>query len=259
MVLVAMVYANGYLDSRLAENEFTTSKMFMQTTALQIDDIAWTIGRAQTVRYSGNYGTVQFQSNALNYTFEVYTESGGWQLVFNYTTGIIMYNMPATEYTISNDYFERIDPTNSSFLMSGASAPICHVYVIEKIPMTSGSFTRVVIAPSIRMLNSSINYAEGEATKYVMFYLPLLESGSNPNYSQSVTLIGKTVSQYVHNATQVRITASFPKMTQGFDSRFFNYEQNSITLNSTSTYRLAPNSVVEFYVGRVSVSLGLYL
>ena len=40
MILVAMTYANTFLDTRMAENEFSTNKQFMLTTGLQIDDIA---------------------------------------------------------------------------------------------------------------------------------------------------------------------------------------------------------------------------
>ena len=40
MILVAMGFANNFLDARMAENEFSTNKQFMYTTGLQIDDIA---------------------------------------------------------------------------------------------------------------------------------------------------------------------------------------------------------------------------
>lgn len=255
LILVAMVYTNGFLNSRLAENEFTTNKQFMLTTGLQIDDIAWTMGRSQTVRYSSRYGQVTFQNDALSYSFEIYTESEGWQQVFTYQSGIILYNMPTTEYTLGDSFFERLFPSsNGSFLQKGPSAPVSHVFVVEKLPMNAGNFTRVAIAPSVRMLDSVIGQQS-----YIRFYLPLLTSGSSPQYSQSITLIGKTVTQYVHNVTQVRFTATFPQASQGFDSSFFNFEANSITLNSNTVPRLAPNSVVEFYVGEVAVSLGLYI
>ena len=94
---------------------------------------------------------------------------------------------------------------------------------------------------------------------YVRFYLPLLKGGSNPMLSQSITLIGKTVTQYVQNATQVRFTATFPQASIGMDSSFFNFESNTITLNSSTIPSLSPDSIVEFYVGEVTVSLGLYV
>lgn len=254
MILVAMVFANNFLNARMAENEFSTNKQFMLTTALQIDDIAWTIGRTQTVRYSSRYGQVTFQNGCLSYSFEVFTD-GDWQPVFTCETGVILFNIPSSQYTLGNNYFERIFPTsNGSFLQEGPSAPVSHVYVIEKLPMSAGNSTRVVISPTVRMLKSTI-----DQQSYVRFFLPLLNSGANPQFSQSITLIGKTVTQYLHNVTQVRFTATFPQASQGFDSDFFNFEKNSITLNSSTIPSLSPNSVVEFYVGEVTVSLGLHV
>ncbi|MCJ7714362.1 hypothetical protein MUO66_07900, partial [Candidatus Bathyarchaeota archaeon] len=61
MVLVTAGFANTFLDARLAENEFSTNKQFLLTTALQIDDIAWTVGRTQTVRFSSKFGNMKFQ------------------------------------------------------------------------------------------------------------------------------------------------------------------------------------------------------
>jgi hypothetical protein len=253
LVLVAMVFANNFLNARMAENEFSTNKQFMLTTSLQIDDIAWTIGRTQTVRYSSRYGQVGFQDNALNYAVEVDSGSG-LQPLFNFSTGAIMFNTPVSQYTLGNNYFERVHPTsNGSFVQEGPTAPISHVYVIEKLPMSSGNFTRVVVAPTVRMMPPSI--INGQT--YVRFYLPLLEGGSNPMLSQSITLVGKTVSQYVRNATQIKLTATFPQASEGIDpemnSSFFNFESDTIT------FPFPDSAIVEFYVGEVTVSLGLYV
>lgn len=266
MVLVAMVYANNFLNVRMAENEFSTNKQFMLTTALQVDDIAWTIGRTQTVRYSSRYGSLAFQSETLRYTIEVITQSGE-SFVFNYTTGIILFNMPTSVYTLGSDYFERIFPSDRSdlypdhqlpFVQNGSTAAISHVCVIEKLPMSAGSFIRVAISPTIRMLNSPINQQS-----YVRFYMPSLSAGNNPQLSQSVTLIGKNVTQYMRgNVTEIRISVSYPAADQGFDSDFFKFyfisEANTYVLNSSSDPPLPSNSAVEFYMGEVAVSLGLY-
>ena len=72
MILIAMSYANNILALKMAQNEYSTNKQFMQTTAQQIDDIAWTVGRTQTVSFSNKYGNVQFQAVALNYTFRIH-------------------------------------------------------------------------------------------------------------------------------------------------------------------------------------------
>ena len=94
MILVAMSYANNILNVKLAQNEFSMSKQFMQTTGQQIDDIAWTVGRTQTVTYSSKFGNLKFQEVALNYTFRVHSSAGWENLTLSGQTGIILYNMP---------------------------------------------------------------------------------------------------------------------------------------------------------------------
>ena len=202
MILVAMVYANTFLNSQIAQNEFSANKQFMLTTGLQIDDIAWTIGRTQTVRYSSKFGNIKFQSSALSYSFEV-NASGTWETVFTNVTGMILYNMPVSTYTFGNNYFERISPTsNGSFLQQGPSAPVSHVFCVEKLPMAEGNYTRIVVVPSIRMLNSTIAGAQQNATNYFKFYLPTLEPGTHLYRSQSITMTGSDITKIVEKRGQ---------------------------------------------------------
>jgi len=245
LLLVTIVFANNFLDARIAENEYSSGKQFMLTTGLQVDDVAWTIGRTQTVRYSSRYGHVKFESSVLNYTFEVTPSSGP---SVNYTTGVILFNMPTSIITYGNNYFERIFPSNDSFLLSGSSVPVSHVFAVEKLPMVDGSYTRIVVAPSLRMLNSIV----GETT-YVKFFLPSLNEGSNLHLSQSITLTGDDIDKVtINNVMQVRITVAFPSASQGYDSTFFNFESLSEIVD------VPEGSVVELYVGKVIVSLGLH-
>ena len=259
MILVAMVYANTFLNSQIAQNEFSANKQFMLTTGLQIDDIAWTIGRTQTVRFSSKYGNIKFQSSALSYSFEV-NSSGAWETLFTSETGMILYNMPVSTYSFGNNYFERISPSsNGSFLQQGPSAPVSHVFCVEKLPMAEGNYTRIVVVPSIRMLNSTIAGAQQNATNYFKFYLPTLNRGASPYLSQSITLTGSSVTKIVRSGVnQVRINVTFPNgdPSSGFDSSFFNFDSTTITLNSNTVPRITANSVVEFYIGKVIVSLG---
>lgn len=51
----------------MAENEVSANKHFMQTTGKQIDDVAWTLGRTQTVSYSSKYLEVKFQEESFDY------------------------------------------------------------------------------------------------------------------------------------------------------------------------------------------------
>jgi len=261
MVLVAMAFTNNLLNARLAENEFTTNKQFMLTTGLQIDDIAWTIGRTQTLRYSTRFAQLKCEAVAVEYSFEIKTvENSSWTpLDFTCTTSIIMFNMPISNYHVSNEYVERIFPSaNFSFVQNGTSAPVSHVYVIEKLPMTAGNYTRVVVVPTLRMLDAG----EIGGVNYVKFFLPLLENGESPMLSQSVTLIGTAVTQYAYrNVTHVKFIATFPQASQGFDSDFFKFQEEDLQQGSYVRIVNMPagNSVVEFYVGEVTVSLGLHV
>jgi hypothetical protein len=251
MILVAMGFANTFLDARMAENEFSTNKQFMLTTGLQIDDIAWTIGRTQTVRYSSKYGNIKFQSATLNYTFEVYNGID-WETVFANVTGMILFNIPVSTYSISNNYFERIMPSsNGSFLQQGPSAPVSQVFCVEKLPMDEGNYTRIVVVPSIRMLNSTIAGPQGPTSaNYTKFYLPTLEPGNHLYRSQSITMTGNDIIKIVKSGVdQVRITVTFLDAGIGFDSDFFNFDHLSETIT-------LDNSVVDFYVGKVIVTLG---
>jgi FlaG/FlaF family flagellin (archaellin) len=253
MILIAMSYANNILALKMAQNEFSTNKQFMQTTAQQIDDIAWTVGRTQTVSFSSKYGNVQFQAVALNYTFRIHTSSGWENLSISGKTGIILYNMPVASYPLGNNFFQRL-PNNvtSSFLLSGSTAPISQVICEQKVPMADGTYSRIVLVPNMRVLTSTVT-----SMNYFKFYLPDLENGTNLYRSQSITLTGNGITKVTRSGVdQVIISVSFPKAVAGFDSSFFNFNSTSLTLNASSTPKLPSNSVVEFYVGKVVVAIG---
>ena len=254
MVLVTVSFANTFLDARLAENEFATNKQFLLTTALQIDDIAWTVGRTQTVRFSSQFGNMKFQSAALRYTLEIDTGSDNWVTVINNVTGMIMFNIPVGVYSISNNYFERISPSSSgSFLQIGPSAPVDHVFCVEKLPMAEGNYTRIVVVPTIRMLNSSITGPQQDTTSYYKFYLPTLEPGAHQYLSQSITLQGDSITKLVKSGVvKVRFNVTFPNgdASVGFDSSFFNFD------NISEEVILQENSVIELYLGKIIVTLG---
>lgn len=251
MILVAMSFANNLLGARMAENEFSTNKQFMLTTGLQVDDVAWTMGRTQTVRYSSEYGNMQFQKSTIRYTFEVDTGSG-FKTLFEQETGIILFNIPVSSYSMGNNYFERISPSSSgSFLQLGSSVPATHVFCVEKLPMAGGSYTRIVVVPSIRMLNSTITGPQQISTNYFKLYLPFLQNGTHLYRSQSVTLSGDGITKVIQSGVkQIRITVDFPNASAGFDSSFFRFDRVIETIN------LPSGSVVEFYLGKVLVTLG---
>lgn len=246
MILVAATYASTFLDKRLAENEYSANKQFMLTTGLQLDDIAWTIGRTQTIRYSSRYGNMMVKEDVLRY--RVYVDGAE---LFNVVTGIIMFNMPVSSYSVGNGYFERVTPTHSgSFLQRGTSASSCHVFCVEKLPMSDGSYTRIVMAPTIRTMTTEIS-RESSNTTYFKFYLPILEFPGGQRYlSQSVTLTGENVTKFsTVGLNQVRITVEF--LDSDFDNNFFQFENVNEVISP-----LPSNSVIEFYVGTVNVKIG---
>lgn len=252
LLLVTVVFANNFLSARMAENEFSAMQQFMQTIGLQIDDVAWTIGRTQTIRYTSKYGQVKFESLALSYNVQV-NKGAGYVYFANYSAGILLFNMPISKYSLGNNHNQRIFPSDRSFLQKGTSAPVSHVFIVEKIPMNDGNFIRIVSAPTIRTLNSTIS-SGGIVTNYFKFFLPILSSGTHPYNSQSVTLVGKFVSVKTEgNVNAVKISVSFPKSTLGFGSDFFNFS------NLTEEVDVPNGSIVEFYTSEVTVSIGLHI
>jgi hypothetical protein len=246
MLIVVLLFANNYLNSQIATNEFNAMEQFMQNVSLQIDDVAWTVGSTQTVRYASKFGQVILESGVLNYALYVNT-TNTW--VANFSTAVLIFNMPTSAYNIVNNYSQRILPSsNSSFLQQGTSATVSQVFVIERTPMQDGSYVRIVVAPSIRMLNSTIG-----TINYTECYLPVLQLGNSPYLSQSVTLASAEVSDTIEqNVNQIKMDISFPISSLGFNSTFFGF-------NSTEQIVSLPaGSTLNFYTGNVTVSLGLY-
>lgn len=249
LILVAMNFANNTLNTQMAANEFNSNQQFMQTTGLQIDDIAWTIGRTQTVTYSSKFGFLNYNESALDYTVQVYSNS---TLLANFTspaTGIIQYKIPIDAYSLGNNYFERVPfSCNGSFLQTGSSAPVTQVFCMEKLLNNQTNYAQIVLVPTIRMLNSSVTGLQ--TTNYLKFYMPyLINGGLTYSSSPSVTLTGENVSKTTETCvTRIVITVS-PNAKSGFTSSFFNFPTNTITLNMS-------NSVVEFYYGEVQVTEG---
>ncbi len=250
MIFVAMTYASNILNLKVAENEFSGNKQFMSTTGQQLDDIAWTIGRKQTVDYTSKFGTLKFEDAALTYNVGIHTDSG-WRNQ-SITTGIVLYNIPVSSYALSDGYFERVPrDASGSFLLSGSSASVSQVFCTEKLSMAGDGYVRVVLVPTLRVLSSSFTGS------YLKFYLPALQDGGSPYYSQSLTVTGVGISKTTQgDVDSVVVTVSFPKADLGFDSSFFRFSTNSVTLNSLSTPSLSSGSVVEIYAGQVSVSIG---
>ena len=253
---VALVFANNLLWSRVAEGDFDSSRQLMQSIGLQIDDVAWTTGRTETIRYATQYGDIEFESSVLNYTVTV---NG---VPEHYETGMLMFTIPTYRYSISDDYWERIYPDpDETLTLAGTSAPVARVFAIERTPMPDGKYIRVVAAPSIRVLYSSINSTTN--TCYIRLYLPVLTAGESPRLAQSVTLTGESVSaSTTSGVSSISVSVDFPKgASDEFDSAFFNFPVDSQALDVPA---IVPNPldgyqdvVLELYLSEVSVAFGV--
>jgi len=255
---VTLIFANNLLWSRVAEGDFDSSKQLMHTVGLQIDDVAWTVGRTETIRYASQYGEVVLEPSILNYTVTV----NDGQEEYEVSTGALMFNLPTSRHSITNGYWENIFPSqNESLTLKGTSAPVVRVFAVERMPMSDGSYIRVVVAPSVRVLYSSINSSEN--TYYIRMYLPVLTAGEAPRLSQSITLTGESfAANTVNNVMSINVTVGFPKgaSPENFDSDFFNFPYNSEILDvpSIGTPPSGYNNVVlELYLSEVSVDFGL--
>lgn len=257
LLCVALVFVNNRLWYSVAESEFNSAKQYMQTIGLQMDDVAWTVGRKETVRYSSSYGSVSILSNALNYTVYVKTQgSGSYQYFANYTVSILLFNMPVSRYSITDGYYEQIfPPATNNLTLSGTSAPVARVFVVEKLTprMDDGSFTRVVVAPTVRVVSSDMK--TGSSVYYLKLYLARLVKGSVLGSAQSVTMTGSSIeTRTMSQVTSVRVTVNFPQQGLGFDNPFFHFPSLSQTIDIPGGYN---DAMLELYAGKVETVLGV--
>jgi len=254
---VTVVFANNFLWARVAEGDFNSSKQLMQTVGLQIDDVAWTTGRTETTKYASQYGEVVFEPSVLRYTVSVEVD-GDFYKNFTIDTGALMFNLPTSRYSITNNYWENISPLqNESLTLKGTSAPVARVFAVEKLPMADGSYIRVVVAPALRVLNSTIETTLN-STYYIRMYLPVLSAGESPRLSQSLTLTGDSfTANTIDSVTGINVSVDFPRedSPENFNSTFFNFPFDSEDIPvPTSGF---DNVVLELYLSEVSVGFGI--
>ena len=259
LISVSVVFVNGFLWARVAESDFNSAKQFMQTMGLQIDDVAWAVGRKGTVRYASTYGSVNFLPSALNYTVYIKTQSNGtYQSLGSYRVGVLLFNMPVYHYSAFDGYYEPIYPASPKDLtFTGTSAPVARVFGVERLTpsMGDGSFTRVVVAPSVRWLFSNMT-TTNSSTSYTRLYLPVLTESGSRGSSQSVTFTGASVTANTKNQiTSIKITVAFPAAAQGFDNAFFHFPSLTQIIDVPAGY---VDSVIELYTGVVNVELGVH-
>lgn len=255
LVTVATIFANNLLTASIAQGDFNSAKQYMRTVAMQIDDVAWQMGQTETVPYSSRYGTVNALNGALKYTITLTNTTGSKTYTFN--TGIIYFYMPVSYYSVSNNYFSQVWPSQVlNPVNNGSTAPVATVFAVEKIPL-NGSYIRVVVAPVIRLIPSNI-----ASTSYYTLYLPMLSLASSPRLSQSITLKGNSISIGTqNNLKSMIVTVNFP--ISGFDQTFFNFplggswtKYSNGTISKLITMSQGGTCVAQLYTGSVAVSLG---
>ncbi|MEM0008109.1 MAG: hypothetical protein QXR89_07600 [Candidatus Bathyarchaeia archaeon] len=250
LVIVAMNFAVNLRDSKIAENEFASVRQFMQTAAVQIDDIAWVPWRTQTFRYSRSYGSMSFMPNMLTFTIYFRNASGEYLFSSN-VSGVLAYNMPISRYNVYDGYFEPIYPTDSSladcFIFNGATAPVARVYAIEKL--STGSFVRLILNPCIRIAEANVS-----GKKQFRLYLPILYESSSRGNNPTVTFTSRQISSNVKNATKIRVVVT---TTPVYGAGFFAKSPQGPTTIIDKEIDLGGSSTVILYLSRVEVAIGV--
>lgn len=257
LLSVAIVFVNNRLWTSVAESDFNSAKQYMQTIGLQMDDVAWMVGRKETVRYSSSFGSVSILPDALNYTVYIKTKgSSSYQYFASYTVGILLFNMPVSKYSITDGYYEQIYPqVTDNLTLSGTLAPLARVFAVEKLtpPMADGSFTRIVVAPAVRVLSSDVTTSS--SVYYLKLYLCVLVKGSLQGQAQSVTMTGISIeTRTVSQVTSVKVTVGFPAQALGFNNSFFHFPSLSQTIDFPGGYN---DAILELCAGKVETVFGV--
>ena len=85
----------------------------------------------------------------------------------------------------------------------------------------------------------------------------LVTAYSNPYLSQAVSLTGTSIEKViVSGIDEIRINVTYPNIGLGYDSDFFNFNEIIDADHASQTVTLQSNSVVELYVGKVTVAIG---
>jgi len=260
LIMVATVSVNNRFGLSVAESDFNSAKQYMQTVGLQIDDVAWTLGRKATVRYSSSYGSMKILQTAINYTIYVKTQgSGDYQYFAHNISSILLFNIPTSKYSLADGYYEQVYPqTTSNILFSGTSAPVARVFAVQKLtpPMADGSFARIVVTPTIRAMSASFNLS-GNKIYYLHLFLPIITKGSVQDQAQSITMENSYIGiRSLSHVTSINVTVTFPLITSidGFDNSFFHLSSLSEVLNVPEGY---DDAILELYTSKVETVLGV--
>ena len=232
---LALNWVNATLTRRNGEADFESAKIFMKTIGLQVDDVAWTQGRVDTVRFASEFGLLQYVPNALRYDV-TYIDST--ELVVGtstFTSSIFMFNMPTIKYSLSDGYYELLLPsTEPNLIDSGVSAPVMKVFARQLYEAGDSDFIRVAAVPMIRMREHTVT-VDTSTKSFVSLYIPRLDGKATASKS-IIVLSGKNViPQTILNVKKITVTVTY--LDSNYGSNFYNFPlvQPDIILTNPST------------------------
>jgi len=234
-VSLALNWVNATLTRKNGEADFESAMIFMKTVGLQVDDVAWTQGRVDTVRFSSEFGLLQYVPDALRYDI-TYSDSANVVVgTSTFTSSIFMFNMPTIKYYLSEGYYELLLPSTEPALVdSGVSAPVMKVFARQLYQAGNSDFIRVAAVPMIRMREHTVTV--GSSTKsFVSLYLPKLDGKATASKSM-IVLSGKEIKPETFLNVK-KITVTVTCLNPNYSSNFFHFQSASqeITLTNPST------------------------
>jgi hypothetical protein len=247
---ITLSYVNSTLTRRQGENDFESAKIFMKNLGLQIDDVAWTKGRVDTVHFTSQYGQIEYLPDTIQYTI-TYKNETNTVATQVYKSSIFMFNVPTEKYYLDEGYYESLLPTEvTSLVFYGESAPATRVFAIQKSAVGGNNFLRIVIVPVLRYRNYTVTFT-GSTLRYVRIYLPELEQGSASPLPKSVVLTGQSIrTETIQNITGIDVRVDFLRSGALYDNEFFKFPDITQTITFTGI------SQVETYVGSVKLDYG---
>jgi len=273
VVSIALSFVNNTLTRREGENDFESAKIFMKNVGLQIDDVAWTKGRVDTVHFTSQYGQVEFlsgdlpESAPLKYTvtYNCLEDGVGISYEENYYSSILMYNLPIDKSFLGEGYDEAIFPINVNSarelkpVASGTTAPVANVFAIQKSNVGADQYLRIVLVPVMRYHEYYVSSSGTTPTveRHMKLYLPELILNVGIPQPKSIIMTGDGIkSTNYNNVISITVKVEFPRTNNpGFpddhyDNLFFKFNPKEVTIPMSYQYQ------VETYIGRVKLDYG---
>lgn len=240
---IALSFVNNTLTRREGENDFESAKIFMKNVGLQIDDVAWTKGRVDTVHFTSQYGQVEFLPHSgepypLKYTVTYnYLDADGMEKSDEeyYYSSILMYNLPIDKSFLGEGYDEAILPKNVNFVRelkpvaSGTTAPVANVFAIQKGDVGADQYLRIVLVPVMR---------------YHEYYVS--SSGPQTNLGYSTTPIKINIQKVTWNGVEDGTYGSFSVTIENPGYSPVNLDEldlKNVESGSTSIYTLTGTTI----------------